>query len=83
MIVNEYRKTGIVFAIDDFGAGYAGLNLLADFQPDIIKLDMHLIRQVHSKGRGRPLSAALSARALIYASILSRKGLKPEMSMNG
>ena len=50
MIVNEYRKTGIVFAIDDFGAGYAGLNLLADFQPDIIKLDMHLIRQIHSKG---------------------------------
>ena len=25
-------------AIDDFGAGFAGLNLLADFQPDIIKL---------------------------------------------
>jgi EAL domain-containing protein (putative c-di-GMP-specific phosphodiesterase class I) len=50
MIVNEYRKTGIIFAIDDFGSGYAGLNLLADFQPDIIKLDMHLIRQIHSKG---------------------------------
>lgn len=50
MIVNEYRKTGIIFAIDDFGSGYAGLNLLADFQPSIIKLDMHLIRQIDSKG---------------------------------
>ncbi len=50
MIVNEYRKSGIIFAIDDFGSGYAGLNLLADFQPDIIKLDMHLIRQIDSKG---------------------------------
>ena len=33
-------------AIDDFGAGYAGLNLLADFQPDLIKLDMQLIRDI-------------------------------------
>ena len=33
-------------AIDDFGAGYSGLNLLADFQPDLIKLDMALIRDV-------------------------------------
>jgi EAL domain-containing protein (putative c-di-GMP-specific phosphodiesterase class I) len=33
-------------AIDDFGAGYAGLNLLADFQPDLIKLDMQLIRNI-------------------------------------
>ena len=33
-------------AIDDFGAGFAGLNLLADFQPDIIKLDMDLIRGI-------------------------------------
>lgn len=43
-ILTAYRKMGFKTAIDDFGAGYAGLNLLADFQPDIIKLDMHLIR---------------------------------------
>src|SRR5690606_32276433 len=32
--------------IDDFGAGFAGLNLLADFQPDIVKLDMALVRGI-------------------------------------
>ena len=41
---------GVQFAIDDFGAGYAGLNLLADFQPDTLKLDMSLVRDVESKG---------------------------------
>ncbi|MBA5608473.1 EAL domain-containing protein [Duganella sp. FT3S] len=46
-IVREYRRQGFKTAIDDFGAGYAGLNLLADFQPDYIKLDMDLIRDVH------------------------------------
>lgn len=48
--VNRYRGTGLTFAIDDFGAGYAGLNLLADFQPEFIKLDMHLVRDIESHG---------------------------------
>lgn len=43
-IVATYQKLGFGTALDDFGAGYAGLNLLARFQPDIIKLDMDLIR---------------------------------------
>lgn len=45
-IVAEYRKQGFATALDDFGAGYAGLNLLASFQPDFIKLDMELIRGI-------------------------------------
>ena len=45
-IMQEYRRRGFKTAIDDFGAGYAGLNLLAEFQPDIIKLDMELVRQI-------------------------------------
>lgn len=45
-IIREYRRQGFKTAIDDFGAGYAGLNLLAEFQPDIIKLDMELVRQI-------------------------------------
>jgi EAL domain-containing protein (putative c-di-GMP-specific phosphodiesterase class I) len=48
--VNRHRGTGLTFAIDDFGAGYAGLNLLADFQPEFIKLDMHLVRDIDSNG---------------------------------
>lgn len=43
-IIGTYQKMGFGTALDDFGAGYAGLNLLARFQPDIIKLDMELIR---------------------------------------
>ncbi|MBC7704619.1 MAG: EAL domain-containing protein, partial [Rhodoferax sp.] len=45
-VLREYQRIGFLTAIDDFGAGFAGLNLLADFQPDIIKLDMTLIRNV-------------------------------------
>lgn len=45
-IFTEYRRHGFATAIDDFGAGYSGLNLLANFQPDIIKLDMALTRAI-------------------------------------
>ncbi|MGL5286659.1 MAG: EAL domain-containing protein, partial [Aeromonas sp.] len=45
-IVDHYRTLGFKTAIDDFGAGYSGLNLLTDFRPDIIKLDMHLLRGI-------------------------------------
>ncbi|TVP89982.1 MAG: EAL domain-containing protein [Pseudomonadaceae bacterium] len=45
-IITEYKRQGFKTAIDDFGAGYSGLNLLAEFQPDIIKLDMALVRDI-------------------------------------
>jgi EAL domain-containing protein (putative c-di-GMP-specific phosphodiesterase class I) len=45
-ILREYRRLGFRTAIDDFGAGYAGMKLLADFQPDIIKIDMDIVRHV-------------------------------------
>jgi EAL domain-containing protein (putative c-di-GMP-specific phosphodiesterase class I) len=48
--MNTYRAQGVRFAIDDFGAGFSGLNLLAEFQPDEVKLDMHLVRDIESKG---------------------------------
>jgi EAL domain-containing protein (putative c-di-GMP-specific phosphodiesterase class I) len=45
-IFEGYRSFGFSTAIDDFGAGYAGLNLLSAFQPSILKLDMDLIRDI-------------------------------------
>jgi EAL domain-containing protein (putative c-di-GMP-specific phosphodiesterase class I) len=47
-IVSEYRRMGFTTALDDFGAGYAGLSLLARFQTDLIKIDMELVRDIDS-----------------------------------
>ena len=46
-IVEAYRKLGFWTALDDFGAGYAGLGLLSRLQPDLIKIDMELLRDIH------------------------------------
>nr|WP_235893563.1 EAL domain-containing protein [Lysobacter lacus] len=45
-IIRDYQHRGFLTAIDDFGSGYAGLSLLAEFQPDVVKLDMGLIRGI-------------------------------------
>ena len=47
-IVETYRTMGFGTAIDDFGAGHAGLGLLAKFQTDYIKLDMELVRGIEA-----------------------------------
>ncbi|WP_119156211.1 EAL domain-containing protein [Caldimonas tepidiphila] len=59
-VMREYKRIGFKTAIDDFGAGYAGLALLADFVPDIVKLDMELIRGVEAS---RPRQAIVRATA--------------------
>lgn len=47
-IFESYKRFGFFTAIDDFGAGYAGLNLLAGFQPHVIKIDINLVHGVDS-----------------------------------
>jgi EAL domain-containing protein (putative c-di-GMP-specific phosphodiesterase class I) len=65
-IAQEYRRHGFQLALDDFGAGYSGLNLLADLTPDIIKLDIDLTRNLHQ----RP-----SARTIIHSTVQLCKDL--------
>ena len=58
-IFSEYKRQGFLTAIDDFGAGYSGLNLLAEFQPDIIKLDMELTRNIDTERARRSIVKAI------------------------
>lgn len=45
-IFDYYQKQGFTTALDDFGAGHAGLNTLANFVPNIMKIDMELVRDI-------------------------------------
>jgi EAL domain-containing protein (putative c-di-GMP-specific phosphodiesterase class I) len=49
-VMNNIRRERVVIAIDDFGAGYAGLNMLAEIQPDMVKLDMSILRSINNHG---------------------------------
>jgi EAL domain-containing protein (putative c-di-GMP-specific phosphodiesterase class I) len=56
------RAAGAFVALDDFGAGYAGLNALVEIRPDIIKLDTNLIREIDAdRARQAVVGAAVQA----------------------
>jgi EAL domain-containing protein (putative c-di-GMP-specific phosphodiesterase class I) len=60
-LLSSYKPKNILIALDDFGAGYNNLNSLLELQPDIIKLDMGLIRGIDKDARRRSLVLGLSS----------------------
>lgn len=48
--IRQLKAAGISLALDDFGAGFAGLSLLTRIQPDKIKIDRAIISDVHKSG---------------------------------
>ncbi len=45
--LTSLREMGYRFAIDDIGAGYSGLNSFAEVMPEVVKVDMALVRNIH------------------------------------
>ena len=50
-IFKVYRELSFRTAFDDFGTGFSGLSLLAHFQPDVVKIDMSLLRGLDTDAR--------------------------------
>jgi EAL domain-containing protein (putative c-di-GMP-specific phosphodiesterase class I) len=44
--IKDVKKYGVKIAIDDFGAGYSNFERLLDYQPDILKIDGCLIKNI-------------------------------------
>lgn len=59
--VAELRKRGFRIAIDDLGAGYAGLSSFAQLDPEFVKLDMSLVRDVHLRAKKRSVVRAMTS----------------------
>lgn len=78
-VINKYRGLGLLVAIDDFGAGYSGLNLLADFQPDQVKLDMKLIRGIERHGPRQAIVRAINQICFELGIDVIAEGVETEM----
>lgn len=75
-LINIYRRKGLKVAIDDFGAGHSGLNLLAEFQPDQIKMDMTLMRGIESNGPRQAIVRAIASVCLDLGIDLMAEGVE-------
>jgi EAL domain-containing protein (putative c-di-GMP-specific phosphodiesterase class I)/DNA-binding NarL/FixJ family response regulator len=57
--LDELRLQGVRIAVDDTGAGYAGLQHILELLPDVLKLDLQLIRGIDADPIRRALTTAL------------------------
>jgi EAL domain-containing protein (putative c-di-GMP-specific phosphodiesterase class I) len=59
--VAQLREMGFRIAIDDLGAGYAGLTSFAMLEPEFVKLDISIIRDVHVSPVKQKLVGSMTA----------------------
>ncbi|MFC1588765.1 GGDEF domain-containing protein [Pseudomonadota bacterium] len=45
--LHHYKEMGFEIAIDDLGAGYAGLRMWSELRPDYVKIDRHFMHDIH------------------------------------
>lgn len=80
-ILREYRRQGLQTAIDDFGGGYSGLNLLAEFQPEILKLDLNLTRGIDADPVRRAIVAGTVRMGEDLGMTIVAEGIETEAEM--
>jgi len=80
--VKMIRESGAKVAIDDFGSGYAGLNALAEVNPDILKIDQYLIRDINTVGIKRTLVNAVQTVCLDMGIDLVAEGVETAKELN-
>lgn len=47
-VIQEFKEAGVKIAIDDAGSGFSSLLFIAKVKPDILKLDISLIKDIES-----------------------------------
>jgi EAL domain-containing protein (putative c-di-GMP-specific phosphodiesterase class I) len=81
-IFETYRSHQFRTAIDDFGTGYSSLQLLADFRPDTIKIDMSLVRGIGADSRREAIVRALTGLARDLAVAVVAEGVETRAELD-
>jgi EAL domain-containing protein (putative c-di-GMP-specific phosphodiesterase class I) len=72
------RDLGFWIAVDDMGAGYAGLNSFAALRPDLVKLDMAIVRGIDQDPYRRTLVRSMTAMCRDFGIPLVAEGVETE-----
>lgn len=80
--LSEFRDRGMRLAIDDFGAGYAGFRHIVELHPDIVKLDMSLVRGIDSSPTTQSVVKALVGFAEEQNTTLVAEGVETQAELD-
>jgi EAL domain-containing protein (putative c-di-GMP-specific phosphodiesterase class I) len=75
-IIESYREMGLTTSLDDFGNGYANLDLLTDLRPDTLKIDRDLVMECDSDKRRQAILRSLVALAETLGTKLIAEGVE-------
>jgi EAL domain-containing protein (putative c-di-GMP-specific phosphodiesterase class I) len=75
-ILDYYRRSGFRAALDDLGSGYSGLAMLGDLDPDLIKIDRHLIARAVGSPMHRSICAALAQLGRDHGKLVLAEGIE-------
>jgi EAL domain-containing protein (putative c-di-GMP-specific phosphodiesterase class I)/CheY-like chemotaxis protein len=70
------RKLGYGIAVDDLGAGYAALGAIASLEPEVVKLDMSLIRDLERHATKRRVVGAIATLCKELGSLVIAEGVE-------
>lgn len=54
-LVAKLRSEGFIVEIDDFGSGYSSLNMLKDFDADVLKIDMGFLQKTERQEKSHSI----------------------------
>lgn len=81
-VLQPLRKKGLRLAVDDAGAGYASFRHIISLEPDLIKLDISLTRDIDTDRTRRALAAALIRFAQETGSRIIAEGVETQSEYN-
>lgn len=76
--VAHYTEAGFQIAIDDLGAGYAGLRLWSELRPDFVKIDHHFIENIGSDAVKREFVRSIHEMATRLGCRVVAEGIETE-----
>jgi EAL domain-containing protein (putative c-di-GMP-specific phosphodiesterase class I) len=74
--VRAVRQLGYRLAVDDLGAGYSGLSSIMQLEPDFVKLDRSLVRELHESAARRTIVESLLALSRSMGTIVVAEGVE-------
>jgi EAL domain-containing protein (putative c-di-GMP-specific phosphodiesterase class I)/ActR/RegA family two-component response regulator len=74
--VASLRELGFRIAIDDLGSGYAGLTSFALLEPNVVKLDMALVRNLHKEPTKQTLVRTMISMSRELGIIVTGEGIE-------
>ncbi len=77
-IIRQLRRIGLLICIDDFGSGYSSLNMLKDFDVDVLKIDREFLNNAEISERAKYVLAQIITLAKGLKMIVVTEGVETE-----